>query len=230
MPSNQGILFLEQVLRVCASCQAQAPDLCFFGSATRAADMSIRTLSCDSLEPGPHGKTTAAWELPIKPAPSGSGLSGRGSTATVMPSNQGILFLEKLSYYSKYCYINGNRFVVVLPCPSVQFSEFASLCLLLSGDVELYPGPDVKVILKELCNGQKTSREELNDLGKRMGQVEKTLQIVNDQADALAKLTKTVNELNETALRQQEGIINLEDRSRRNTHGLWNRRKRKRIH
>lgn len=104
----------------------------------------------------------------------------------------------------------------MLPCPSVLFSEFASLCLLLSGDVELNPGPDVKVMLKELCDGQKAIREELNDLGKRMGQVEKTLQIVKDQADALAKLTKTVNELNETVLRQQERMINLEDRSRRN--------------
>ncbi|KAH9382744.1 hypothetical protein HPB48_023300 [Haemaphysalis longicornis] len=82
---------------------------------------------------------------------------------------------------------HGSTTTVMLSNQGILFLE--------QGDVELNPGPDVKAILKELCDVQKVIGEDLNDLGKRMGQLEKALQIVKDQADALAKLTKTVKDL-----------------------------------
>ncbi|KAH8021972.1 hypothetical protein HPB51_019616 [Rhipicephalus microplus] len=217
MSPNLRLLLLEQVFFVCGSLQAGAYSACV---AVPAADTTvidhehIVDATLERRHPGTRIERFFAGPLKLDPLP--AAFSGHGSTAKAMSPNLRLLLLEQVSFYSEYCYKTDNRFVVVLPCPSVLFSGFSSLCLLLSDDVELNPGPDVKVLLKELSEGQKSIKADLSALRERMTKMEDAIQKIKDQGKKIGQLTKTVTNLNVTLSRQEERLISLKDRSRRN--------------
>lgn len=68
---------------------------------------------------------------------------------------------------------------------------FASLCLLLAGDVEANPGPDKKVLLKELCDGKKAILSVLGKINDRLQKLEEVMDLCRNQANSIPKLIKT---------------------------------------
>ncbi|XP_070384233.1 uncharacterized protein [Dermacentor albipictus] len=118
-----GVLCL--VLLLCASIQAQAPDMCIVGSAADAAGISVGTL--DGLKPGCHGTTPIVWDKPIKLAPLGVGFSGHGSTATAMPSNQRFLFLEQIGNVLQLIYVFVLAEVLEALYPHLATKEASAL-------------------------------------------------------------------------------------------------------
>ncbi|KAH9375203.1 hypothetical protein HPB48_017135 [Haemaphysalis longicornis] len=213
MCSNNFLLF-QQVILICASFHGNAWSMRLGdpAAAVDSAELELHPFIIDNLDTRNHGGTTP-WQDRIKQAPSPATSSGHGGNAWAMCSNNFFLFQQFSSYSS---YKSDNRFLVVLPCPRVVFSAFASLCLLLSGDVETNPEPDIKVLVQGLCDGQKVIQANLSGLSDRLKALEDIVQLCRDQAASLAELKDTTERLSSALEKQQEKLVALEDRMRRN--------------
>ncbi|CAN7976502.1 unnamed protein product [Ixodes persulcatus] len=104
--------------------------------------------------------------------------------------------------------------------------------LLLSGDVETNPGPDLEKMMKELLESQKQMNDGVKDIkanqtklqasfdemNKRIDDIETKLGKVQkkNNKENIENLVTTVNQLQETVKLQQKALVNMEDRSRRN--------------
>ncbi|XP_070378419.1 uncharacterized protein [Dermacentor albipictus] len=205
-----------KVLLICASCHENAYNTCIVGSVPDMAVFDWEVPVSDTLGTRYYGSITGTSSCPIKAADSAACVSGHGGTAEAMSPVTRLLFLEQVGFYSYYGYKNDNRFIVVLPCPKVLYLSFASLCLLLSGDIETNPGPNTTTLLKELLDGQQAIKTDLAALSERIKEVEKTVRAVRDQAKVIAELTKTNKTLNASVKTLHDRLVSLEDRSRRN--------------
>lgn len=157
-----------------------------------SAELELHPFIINNLDTRNQGGTTP-WQDRIKQAPSPATSSGHGGNARAMCSKNFFLF-EQVSSYSSYK--SDNRFLVVLLCARVVFSAFASLCLLLSGDVETNPGPDIKVLVQGLCYGQKAIQANLSGLSDILEALEDIVQLCRDEAASLADLIDTTERLN----------------------------------
>ncbi|XP_049272181.1 protein unc-13 homolog C-like isoform X4 [Rhipicephalus sanguineus] len=108
-----------------------------------------------------------------------------------------------------------DPFFVQLTCPCSLsricsgVREMLLSLLLLCGDVEPNPGPDVQKLLAELLDGQKSIRKRLDGIELKLKKVEEVATAVNEVKTMTYKLEKRVVSL-------ESKLADLEDRNRRN--------------
>lgn len=121
----------------------------------------------------------------------------------------------------------------VLPCPKACF-DCVSCCskmmlLLLSGDVELNPGPETRVekmmaemlenqrkmrdVVKDIKENQTSFHKRMDELANKITQLETFAKNSNDKVCHLENMVKGLSRIIQT---QQNQLIDLEDRSRTN--------------
>ncbi|CAN8029883.1 unnamed protein product, partial [Ixodes persulcatus] len=124
--------------------------------------------------------------------------------------------------------------LIVLPCPGVLcdciagcFDSFCFLILLLSGDVELNPGPTVDEQLAQIIESQKENSKELKSIqgkldshisetDKRLTSIEEKLESFSRTVERVDDCEHAVNNLNHQVATLMSKIDDLENRSRRN--------------
>ncbi|XP_075532046.1 uncharacterized protein LOC142564777 [Dermacentor variabilis] len=144
-----------KALLVCASCHENAYNTCIAAPVPDMAVLDWEVRVSDTLGRRYYRSITGTSSCPIKAADSTACISGHGGTAGAMSPVTRLLFLQQVGLYSYYGYKYDNLFIVVLPCPKVFYLSFASLCLLLSGDIESKPGPNTAVRLRHCMTGNK---------------------------------------------------------------------------
>lgn len=121
----------------------------------------------------------------------------------------------------------------VLPCPKACF-DCVSCCskmmlLLLSGDVELNPGPETRVekmmaemlenqrkmrdVVKDIKENQTSFHKRMDELANKITQLETFAKNSNDKVCHLENMVKGLSRIIQT---QQNQLIDQEDRSRTN--------------
>lgn len=122
-----------------------------------------------------------------------------------------VLQVRYYAYVSRFR--SNDPCIIALPLP-MKCREILSmlwLCfeILLSGDVEINPGPTVEEMLKQVLANQTKAEARLISL-------EGKVDSLKDVCNKVLELESTVRDLEWTIRNQQERITDLEDRSRRN--------------
>ncbi|KAH8030931.1 hypothetical protein HPB51_012399 [Rhipicephalus microplus] len=159
---------------------------------------------------------------------------GQGFTASMRPRNNLLLYVlqgSKKHSYSKCT--TSFRCLVVLPCPRAFcdgvaecFDAACMLVLLLSGDIEMNPGPNDSA-MQELLKGQKeilevmgTIRKKLDDYialtDQRLDSIESELKCLAGKSVQFERCEKTVDRISAGIVEMQVKLDDLENRSRRN--------------
>uniref|UniRef100_A0A6B0VA22 Tick transposon n=1 Tax=Ixodes ricinus TaxID=34613 RepID=A0A6B0VA22_IXORI len=169
-------------------------------------------------------------------------VSGQGSTAMRLTCLNPLLFLLQVG--EPYCIptFKSNRLcLVVLPCPKVLcasftgcFDTFCLLVLLLSGDVELNPGPTMQEQLAAILENQKGISADISsmqaklethmaDSNRRLEVIESRLNALTATSEKVEQCDKNVRQLQDIVAALTEKVDDLENRGRRNNiiiHGI----------
>ncbi|KAH7977104.1 hypothetical protein HPB51_027041 [Rhipicephalus microplus] len=127
-------------------------------------------------------------------------------------------------------YISGNYFLLLLPDPpadlmnmSFVLMNFLRMLLLLWGDVESNPGPEVEDMLRELLSGHTKIAQEITGLSSRVAsfeerltKIELSIASITDVAPRVSELEKAVADIREIVSKLDHKNDDLENRSRRN--------------
>ncbi|XP_040078360.1 uncharacterized protein LOC115313979, partial [Ixodes scapularis] len=148
---------------------------------------------------------------------------GHGSTAN-MRANNPFVFLVQVS--KRFCksYRSSNVCLILLPCPRSCYlwlcDVFFSLrmLLLLSGDVEINPGPETGAILQKL----KEIARDIQEIKNEKGITNDRLSAIEHKLESLSMLQKNVSACRERITELETIVIiitrkvdDLENRSRR---------------
>lgn len=124
----------------------------------------------------------------------------------------------QVSYYSA-SFKSDYRCLLVLPCPrrcaSIAYEMYCACLLLLCGDVETNPGPDIEKMLQELLVGQTKLVEDVAALRTQQNNMEKIFADWGRRFTELEKRAARVDDLERTVKSLESKIVDLEDRSRR---------------
>ncbi|XP_077512299.1 uncharacterized protein LOC144123324 [Amblyomma americanum] len=143
----------------------------------------------------------------------GSGLGGTTSMRCANP----FVFIVQVSRRFGKCFRSSDRFLVVLPCPQLCLEVFdvaVFLCklLLLSGDVETNPGPEMAQIAKQL----KDIAEDIKEIKeKRLTDIENKLDAITLLETKVQSCQTEISRMNHVIESLEKKIDDLENRSRR---------------
>ncbi|XP_040071067.1 uncharacterized protein LOC115328799 [Ixodes scapularis] len=148
---------------------------------------------------------------------------GHGSTAN-MRANNPFVFLVQVS--KRFCksYRSNNVCLILLPCPRSCYlwlcDVFFSLrmLLLLSGDVEVNPGPETGAILQKLKEIARDIQEIKNEKGitnDRLSAIEHKLESLSTLQKNVSACRERITELETTVKIITRKVDDLENRSRR---------------
>ncbi|XP_077560609.1 uncharacterized protein LOC144175401 [Haemaphysalis longicornis] len=165
--------------------------------------------------------TTTVYSA-IKGNPAQGTVTGHGGTTNMRTAAYPFLFIVQVRKHYEKCFCSSDPFVVVLPCPRLFCSEIccllydvASLCrkiLLLGGDIETNPGPDLAKIAKklnEIANDIKEIKE------KRLGDIERKLDALTVLETNVSSCQEQIASLSTTIQTLENKLDDLENRSRR---------------
>lgn len=128
---------------------------------------------------------------------------------------------------------SSNRFLVVVPGPGtllhIMYECFLVCELLVCGDVESNPGPDIESTLSDITAGQNVviqaiaelksqltaSQAALVAVNARVVELDKFLQEVKQSTDQIYDINSAIESLRGSVTQQSEKLVDLEDRSRR---------------
>ncbi|CAN7950811.1 unnamed protein product [Ixodes pacificus] len=145
-----------------------------------------------------------------------------------------LLFI--VNQVSVYYHHTSNMFIVVAPCRQVLWSEIGERCnmliLILSGDVELNPGPmTIEEILQKLLDGQAFITNEIKEVKGNQARLEDRFEKLSERIQELEEgyqsfkvCENAVFTLQNTVKEMQEKLVQLEDRSRRNNLNVFDRK------
>ncbi|CAN8023497.1 unnamed protein product [Ixodes persulcatus] len=146
------------------------------------------------------------------------------------------LIMQVGSQYDQCSYRSDCRILVIVPCPQ-KCRAILSDCwnvfmlLLLSGDIESNPGPtEIEVTLQmildnqsnmtkqlqEVKAGQDSLRQEMTGINAKIAGFKTALANIEKEMAQVASLKKSVAILERTVRQQNDRLIDLENRSRRN--------------
>ncbi|CAN7941741.1 unnamed protein product [Ixodes hexagonus] len=150
------------------------------------------------------------------------------------PTNP-FLFLLQVCKPFYCCKIKSNSLcMVVLPCPGVLceclvgcFDAFCLLILLLSGDVELNPGPTVSEQIETILLSQRDMTARLASIEQRLEQsaasanerltsIEHRIEALSFSAQKLEQCEASIESLKSQVVTLLDKVDDLENRSRRN--------------
>lgn len=141
--------------------------------------------------------------------------TGHGRTAAMTVAYPFTLIAQVRRRYG-LCYRSSDPFLLVLPCPRL-FSS-AGVCmlirklLLLCGDVETNPGPEMKQILDQL----KAIAQDINDIKEtRLADIDRKLDAIANLEQKLERCVHEIAATNEVIKRLEKRVDDLENRSRR---------------
>ncbi|XP_040069433.1 uncharacterized protein LOC120842405 [Ixodes scapularis] len=162
-------------------------------------------------------------------------LSGRDSTATMRPRLNQLLFAIQVGKTPSFTSVKSNYVcLVVLPrpgalleCVAACFDSLCFLVLLLSGDVELNPGPLTEVQLAAILDGQRTLNNSISEIKSKLDehirQTESRLSSIETKVECLSKLEPDlkrcenyVQHLGRNVTAMAARVDALENRSRHN--------------
>ncbi|XP_077528033.1 uncharacterized protein LOC144139611 [Haemaphysalis longicornis] len=241
MQSSNPFLFFIQALLGLLSVSSESPALCAqcqlsttrFRAATDPEGLSATiTFTEHFCMPGgatvSSGGRLSAWAVPpwdnsIKEdlqLPPGS---GHGGNAKMQSSNPFLFFIQVRKSYGK-CFRSSNRCLVMLPCPRSLYEMFqcviASLrfLLLLGGDVEENPGPDLETLAKQLSDIAADILEIKNvkaQTNQRLSAIDKKLEKISGFEKQVSDCVKKIASLEDNLQAVTKKLDELENRSRR---------------
>ncbi|KAH9371975.1 hypothetical protein HPB48_000466 [Haemaphysalis longicornis] len=199
---------------------------------------------------------TSTWTAPSQPTSSlppaikeqrpSAALRGLGSCATSQRTYRFALVMQVSRYNSLFAKKTSNYYLVQLPSPQCLCEIIlecahttSSLLLLLSGDVETNPGPEMQEILtelqkisagqatlltevQELKNQLSTTNQTITDLSKRMTEVENHYQNLSPLQADLEVIRTDTTETNRLVSELEAKLDDAENRSRRNNLIFYN--------
>ncbi|XP_075526844.1 uncharacterized protein LOC142558589 isoform X3 [Dermacentor variabilis] len=141
---------------------------------------------------------------------------GHGSRACMQMAHPLVFFVQVRRRFGK-CFRSSERYLVVLPCPTVLLDSlydmvYLAKLLLLAGDVETNPGPDLSGLAEQLTQiaaDIKTIKEE------RLTSIDKKLERLSGLEDNVSACTKQIASLQKTVSSLELRLDDLENRSRR---------------
>ncbi|XP_040077173.1 uncharacterized protein LOC120849103 [Ixodes scapularis] len=230
------LFVIQQMMLLCTACPVPA-----LGAATIVPRLA-RPNQAPTLLPHVsigvlHGHQAAAMtqgQKGTRARPEAAFVSGHGNRPSDKLSNMPLFFvIQQVSEGDCMCFKSDNRCIIVLPCPRVFFACALqcrdNLFLLLSGDVELNPGPDttlekmIKQVLenqkqmsseiKEVKENQVTSQQRQDEMAAKITRLETALDALQKSNRDIVQLRGTVQKLEELVHIQQTKITDLEDRS-----------------
>ncbi|XP_077550644.1 uncharacterized protein LOC144163819 [Haemaphysalis longicornis] len=179
-----------------------------FGSATYCADAIFSAPSV------PHSTSTTP---DITTAPEATAINGHGGTRSMQSANPFLYIVQVRKRYGE-CMRSDCLFLIVLPCPRLLCDPLCNLScylrdlLLLAGDVETNPGPDLKQIaqqLTQIAGDIKEIKEE------RLTAIESELEKLAVLDEKILDCTTKVSALEKVVSALELKLDDLENRSRR---------------
>ncbi|XP_077560605.1 uncharacterized protein LOC144175397 [Haemaphysalis longicornis] len=166
-----------------------------------------------------YNAALAAFRAPsgIKPGQRHPSLTGHGSTAGMQISNPFVFFVQVSKRYGK-CFRSSDPCLIVLPCPRLLCPMLSDMLLyaldllLLSGDVETNPGPDLAKIAKQIeliANDIKEIKEG------RLASIDAKLENLTVLDSKISTCMDQVSNLQKEITALELKLDDLENRSRR---------------
>lgn len=154
----------------------------------------------------------AIYERPVR-----SSATGHGGTASMRWSENPFVFLLQVSKRYEKCFRSSDPFLLVLPCPwssgvSYDVSGMLRQLLLLGGDIEANPGPDLAKIAKQL----ESIAADIKDIKeKRLTDIEKKLDILGNLEDKVVACQAQIASMSTLIQQLEKQVDQLENHSRR---------------
>ncbi|XP_077564723.1 uncharacterized protein LOC144180217 [Haemaphysalis longicornis] len=162
----------------------------------------------------PHSTSTAS---DINTVPEATAINGHGGTARMQNANPFLYILQVRKRYGE-CTRSDYPCLIVLPCPRLLCEPLCNLALylkellLLGGDIETNPGPDLAQIslqLTQIATDLKEIKEE------RLTAIEAKLESLAAMDKKIMDCTTKVSALQKTVSDLELKLDDLENRSRR---------------
>ncbi|XP_049516818.1 uncharacterized protein LOC125942650 [Dermacentor silvarum] len=118
------LLFLEQVLLICASCHENTYNTCIAGPVPDMAVLDWEVPVSDTLGTRYYGSITGTSSCPIKAADSAACISGHGGTAEAMSPVTRLLFLEQVLLICASCHENTYNTCIAGPVPDMAVLDW----------------------------------------------------------------------------------------------------------
>ncbi|XP_070388030.1 uncharacterized protein [Dermacentor albipictus] len=140
---------------------------------------------------------------------------GHGGTHRMRSANNPLIFILQVRRRYGKCIRSNDPFLLVLPCPRlcavvIEHAMHVHELLLLGGDIETNPGPEISQQLKEIAADIKEIKESrLAKMDKKLDQLTKLEEKVDSCQEQIANMNILIKDM-------QEKIDDLENRSRRN--------------
>lgn len=149
--------------------------------------------------------------------------SGHGGNAKMQSSNPFLFFIQVRKSYGK-CFRSNNLCLVMLPCPRSLYEMFQCaivslrFLLLLGGDVEENPGPDLETLAKQLSDIAVDILEIKNAkalTNQRLSAIDKKLEKISCFEKQVSDCVKKIARLEDNLQAVTKKLDELENRSRR---------------
>ncbi|XP_075725342.1 uncharacterized protein LOC142767489 [Rhipicephalus microplus] len=166
---------------------------------------------------------TSPCNDPLKDSAYGTIGSGHGGVVKMQPSNP-FLFIPQVSRRYDKSFRSNDVCLILLPCPRSLREAFCKLIvslrwlLLLSGDVELNPGPALDAIaeqLKQIAGDIQDIKKEKSATNTRLDAIDKKLEKITGLEKQVTECNKRISNLEKNLKAMQMKVDDLENRSRR---------------
>ncbi|XP_072145120.1 uncharacterized protein [Dermacentor andersoni] len=200
------------LLRQNDSCSA--PTILLSSDGFREVPSSTPSGSNSAVYQSCEAALRATWT--IKAVNEASQPKGHGSWACAQMNNP-LVFLVQVRKRVGKCFRSSERCLVVLPCPAVLLDAMSDVVyitklVLLAGDVETNPGPDMAELsrqLKQIAEDIKEIKEE------RLTAIDNKLEHLSFLEDKLSSCTEQITNLQQVVSSLELRLDDLENRSRR---------------
>nr|XP_037282435.1 uncharacterized protein LOC119175631 [Rhipicephalus microplus] len=174
---------------------------------------SVTRTTCDDLR---HQHPAPPHSAPISSLPPRSASIGHGGTGEMTVTNPFVFIVQVRRQYD-YCIRSGDPFLLVLPCPRLCCA-FASVLLflrkllLLAGDIESNPGPDLAQIAKQL----KEVAVDIKEIKEgRLADMDKKLDALSRLEPKITSCVKQIEDMHLITKNLEKRMDDLENQSRR---------------
>ncbi|KAM7297306.1 uncharacterized protein ISCGN_022459 [Ixodes scapularis] len=166
--------------------------------------------------------STASFEA-IKPGSGRHHDTGHGSFSDMRLKNPFVFIVQVRRHYY-LSFRSNNVCLILLPCPRSCYSllcnviVYLKMLLLLSGDVEVNPGPDMKIIMEQLKAIAKDIQDIKNEkvtTNDRLSAIEQKLEGFSTLQTTVSACQEKITELEANIKTISKKLDDLENRSRR---------------
>ncbi|XP_040070218.1 uncharacterized protein LOC120843070 [Ixodes scapularis] len=205
------LFVIQQMMLLCTACPVPHGPKQLSLARPNQAQTLLPHVSIGVLH-GHQAATMTQGQKGTRARPEAAFVSGHGNRPSDKLSNMPLLFvIQQVSEGDCMCFKSDNRCIIVLPCPRVFFACALqcrdNLFLLLSGDVELNPGPDTTLekMIKQVLENQKQMSSEIKEVKKnqvtsqqRQDEMAAKITRLETALDALQKSNRDIVQLRGT--------------------------------